>query len=66
MSWFGTVGAAMQGYMRGYPTIAISVGSIQNPQFGPAAALLPLIGKRLIDNSTNGQCLLNINIPRSP
>ena len=59
----GTVGAAMQGYMRGYPTIAISVGSIQNPQFGPAAALLPLIGKRLMDNSTNGQCLLNINIP---
>tara|TARA_B100000029_G_scaffold491078_1_gene550819 strand:+ start:2636 stop:3280 length:645 start_codon:yes stop_codon:yes gene_type:complete len=59
----GTVGAAIQGYMRGYPTIAISVASIKNPQFGAAATLLAIVGKRLVDNSSLIPCLLNINVP---
>ena len=43
----GTVGAAWQGYVRGYPTIAISVGSVQNPRFDGAAALLQTLAQRL-------------------
>ena len=43
----GTVGAAWQGYVRGYPTIAISVGSVQNPRFDGAAALLQMLAQRL-------------------
>ena len=43
----GTVGAAWQGYMRGYPTIAISVGSVQNPRFDGAAALLGRLAEKL-------------------
>ncbi len=65
----GTVGAAWQGYMRGYPTIAISVGSVQNPRFDGAAALLRLISQRLArqESSRNAESrqpfLLNINVP---
>ena len=43
----GTVGAAFQGYFRGYPTIAISVGSVQNPRFDGAASLLRLMAQKL-------------------
>ena len=59
----GTVGAAIQGYMRGYPTIAISVASIQNPQFSPAARFLALVGAKLVDSFKHRQCLLNVNVP---
>ena len=68
----GTVGAALQGYLRGYPTIAISVGSVQNPQFGGAASLLRLIGERLSRQKLEQPAahaegrepfFLNVNVP---
>ena len=63
----GTVGAAFQGYFRGYPTIAISVGSVQNPRFDGAASLLRLMALKLSQESTQdggpGGFLLNINVP---
>ena len=58
----GTVGAAFQGYVRGYPTIAISVGSIQNPIFTVPAKLLKIISE-YIKNNTIEQCFLNVNVP---
>ena len=62
----GTVGAAVQGYVRGYPTIAISVASIQNPQFDGAAQLLRLIAQRCQVGSNTGSFFLNINVPSLP
>ena len=63
----GTVGAAFQGYFRGYPTIAISVGSVQNPRFDGAASLLRLMAQKLNQEGTQqsgrGGFLLNINVP---
>ena len=67
----GTVGAALQGYVRGYPTVAISVGSVQNPRFDGAANLLRLIAQRLEQqlNRPLGErggkepFLLNVNVP---
>ena len=71
----GTVGAAFQGYFRGYPTIAISVGSVQNPRFDGAASLLRLMAQKLDQEKTQetGQetaqagrrdgFLLNVNVP---
>ena len=74
----GTVGAAFQGYFRGYPTIAISVGSVQNPRFDGAASLLRLMAQKLAQehrqDSAQGHAppehpeprvpfLLNINVP---
>ena len=63
----GTVGAAFQGYFRGYPTIAISVGSVQNPRFDGAASLLRLVAQKLDqetarDGKRDG-FLLNVNVP---
>ena len=70
----GTVGAAFQGYFRGYPTIAISVGSVQNPRFDGAASLLRLMAQKLAQETTENSAhpepvegrnpfLLNINVP---
>ncbi|PKB77798.1 MAG: 5'/3'-nucleotidase SurE [SAR202 cluster bacterium Io17-Chloro-G9] len=62
----GTVGAALQGYFRGYPTIAISVGGVRNPLFEGAARLLGLMAARLNENSAQEALLLNINVPNVP
>ena len=70
----GTVGAAFQGYFRGYPTIAISVGSVQNPRFDGAASLLRLMAQKLAHEDRRGSAhgepveprvpfLLNVNVP---
>ena len=59
----GTVGAALQGYFRGYPTIAISVGGVRSPLFGASARLLELLAKRLKENPVEGSMLLNVNVP---
>ena len=59
----GTVGAALQGYFRGYPTIAISVGGVRSPLFEGSARLLELIANRLRESPVEGNMLLNINVP---
>ena len=59
----GTVGAALQGYVRGYPTIAISVGSVLNPQFDVAAHFLQLTASKLDKASTPDLFFLNVNVP---
>ena len=62
----GTVGAALQGYLRGFPTIAISVGSVQDPQFDVAARLLGLLAAQLDQTSSAEKFFLNINLPNLP
>ncbi|HIB12185.1 MAG TPA: 5'/3'-nucleotidase SurE [Dehalococcoidia bacterium] len=64
----GTFGAALQGYVRGYPTIAISVGAVNNPQFSAASQLLEMMALRFRDNAQdfNSSLFLNINIPSLP
>ncbi len=64
----GTFGAALQGYVRGYPTIAISVGAVNNPQFAAASQLLEMMALRFRDNAQdfNSSLFLNINIPSLP
>lgn len=63
----GTVGAAFQGYFRGYPTIAISVGSVQNPRFDGAASLLRLMAQKVAQEPAHDgrreAFLLNVNVP---
>ena len=62
----GTVGAALQGYLRGFPTIAISVGSVQNPQFDAAARLLGLLAAQLGRTPPEQAFFLNVNLPDRP
>ncbi len=67
----GTVGAALQGFLRGFPTIAISVGSVQNPNFDGAARLLGLLAAQLGRNQPprtplNQTFFLNVNMHNVP
>ncbi len=70
----GTVGAAVQGYVRGYPTLAISVGAVESPHFDAAARLLQLLAGRLFPPGAPGpdrgapssNLFLNINVPSQP
>ena len=60
----GTVGAALQGFVRGYPTIAISVGSVQSPRYGLAAQVVAALARRLADAPTVSPAyFLNVNVP---
>ena len=59
----GTVGAAVQGYVRGYPTIAISVGSVVNPQFAAAARFLQLAASQAGVSRLDQPFFLNVNVP---
>ncbi len=63
----GTVGAALQGFVRGYPTIAISVGSVQSPRYGLAAHVVATLARRLADApEVSPPYFLNVNVPNEP
>ena len=63
----GTVGAALQGFVRGYPTIAISVGSVQSPRYGLAASVLAALAGRLsVAPQVSPPYFLNVNVPNEP
>ncbi len=58
----GTVGGAVQGFNRGYSTIAVSVGSVTAPRYDVAGPLLEGLARRL--SKREGQPLfLNLNVP---
>ena len=59
----GTVGAALQGFVRGFPTLAVSVASVQNPQFDGAARLLRLVAGQIGQTPPAEPFFLNINVP---
>ena len=63
----GTVGAALQGFVRGYPTIAISVGSVQSPRYGLAADVVAALARGLNHApEASPQYFLNVNVPNEP
>ena len=63
----GTVGAATQGWVRGYPTIAISVGSVQAPRYQLAAQVVAHLARRLADApEVSPAYFLNVNVPNEP
>ena len=63
----GTVGAAVQGFVRGYPTIAVSVGSVQAPRYDLAAGLVAALARRLADApAVSPPYFLNVNVPNEP
>ena len=60
----GTVGAAFQGYFRGVPSVAISVASLTNVNYGPAA--LVALALAIAKAKPSGRLLLNVNLPNVP
>jgi 5'-nucleotidase len=62
----GTVGAALQGYLRGLPALAISVANIEKPYLDNAARLATLLAKKIDTNGLSRDIFLNINLPDLP
>lgn len=62
----GTVGAALQGYLRGLPALAISVPPVDNPYLDDAAKLAALLAKKICSNALPANIFLNVNLPDLP
>mgnify|MGYP001139753024 CR=1 FL=1 len=62
----GTVSAALQGYLRGFSAIAISVDSVNSPHLDNAAKLATLLAKRINANALSANIFLNVNLPNLP
>jgi len=62
----GTVGAALQGYLRGLPSLAISVANTEKACLDNAAKLATLIAKKIDTNGLPKDIFLNINLPNLP
>ena len=59
----GTVGAALQGYLRGFPALAISVATANSLHQNNAARLATLLAKRIDSVTLPMDIFLNINLP---
>jgi len=62
----GTVGAALQGYLRGLPAIAMSVAEAKSPYVEDAARLASLLARRISANHLPTNVFLNVNYPTLP
>jgi 5'-nucleotidase len=59
----GTVGAAMQGYLHGIPSLAVSMHAYEALTFAVAARLAALLAARVKDGTLPREVLLNVNVP---
>lgn len=62
----GTVGAALQGFFRGVPSLAVSLCAVENLHLESAGRLVRLLVERLRQSSLPRPSLLNVNIPNLP
>ena len=62
----GTVGAALQGYLRGLPALAISVDGSGNRTLGTAAKLATLLARKIETSVLPINIFLNVNLPDLP
>lgn len=60
----GTVGAAIEGTVHGVPSIAVSLCSGPEFQFGRAAEFVVQLGARIVKESLPPHVTLNINVPK--
>jgi 5'-nucleotidase len=61
----GTVGAAMQGYFRGLPALAVSAPPASQTGFKLAARIAAALAQKMAENNP-ARVLLNINVPDLP
>ena len=62
----GTVGAALQGYLRGLPTLAFSLAETDSSYVNTAAKLATLLAKKIHSNGLPTNVFLNVNLPSLP
>ncbi len=59
----GTVGAALRGYFRGIPSIAVSVTAITNIEYGIAARVAKSLARHMANESGDRPIMYNVNVP---
>ncbi len=62
----GTVGAALQGYLRGYPAIAVSASYKEGQYLDGAARVAALIAEIIGNDPRLADIFLNVNMPGLP
>lgn len=62
----GTVGAALQGYLRGLPALAISIANVDSRYLDNAAKLAALLARKILAGTMPVDIFLNINLPDLP
>ena len=62
----GTVGAALQGYLQGISSLAISVYAYESLHFEVAAKLAALLASKVKEGLLSREILLNVNLPNLP
>ncbi len=62
----GTVSAALQGYLHGYPALAVSTERDSGPGFQIAARLATLLAGRMNASPPPSNLFLNLNVPNAP
>jgi 5'-nucleotidase len=62
----GTVSAALQGYLHGFPSFAISTARENNHHLGAAAKVAAFMAQKITSDSIPANIFLNINLPNLP
>jgi len=62
----GTVGAALQGYLHGFSSLAISTARENSLYLDTAAKLAALLAQRITSDSLPSPIFLNVNLPNLP
>jgi len=62
----GTVGAALLGYLRGLPALAVSANGLDNLYLGDAAKFVALLAKKIVSDALPTNIFLNVNLPKLP
>ncbi|MDP7416016.1 MAG: 5'/3'-nucleotidase SurE [Dehalococcoidales bacterium] len=62
----GTVGAALQGYLHGFPALAISTARGNGLHLDTAAKLTARLVKKIASDSLPKDIFLNVNVPNRP
>jgi len=66
VTYSGTVGAAMEGAIRGVPSMAISRNSYEPGDYGPAVDVALHLGRMLLERGLPDEVCLNVNVPPLP
>ncbi len=62
----GTVSAATEGAIMGLPSVAVSLNTFENPDFGPAAEFVRKLVPLVLEKGLPEGVSLNVNVPAVP
>lgn len=67
VTYSGTVAAALEGALLGYPSIAVSMQFTRGEwDYGPAASLAATLAAALLERPLPARTFLNVNVPQPP